>query len=928
MTDKLKTEFAIGIDLGTTNCALSFVRAGTAQKPQSFEIPQWETNSTVVGHKIFPSFYFLPVKSEWKRGQLRHVWNSDQEFPDYAVGRYAKFVAATQPGRVIHSAKSWICHGGVSRNDRILPWHSDELIGDDRRSPVEVSAAFLQHLRHAWNYAHVGDEHSLERQIVTITVPASFDETAQALTLRAAQLAGIPFENIHLLEEPQAAFYSWLNQDSSSNVVADLLASADEKTILICDIGGGTSDFSLFKVRKENNRPAIERIAVSEHLLLAGDNIDLAIAYILEPRLTATKLSSKQWAQLVASARQLKERALSEIGAAGEELHVALAAEGSSLFAKTLSAVIKRAEILDIVLSGFFPVCGKEEFPRVKDSGLRTLGLPYADDSAVTKYLAKFLAGKTVDAVLFTGGTLIPKFLQLHLLSVLTGWQSFEPRPLANDEMDLAVSLGAAAFGATFFPVAAKSVSDVEKIDRIKAGYPRSVYLELAHKGQSRERSLLCIVPKGFDGHTPLRIDSLKMQALVDAPVRFQLFTSTSRDTDQPGTLVKLADDEFHPLNPLHTVLKHSDVAKAGKPVDVALEIMLMSTGMLQLSCVNKDGGPKWPLEFNVRDFLSDGSTDNSGVIDAVPDELVLLGIEKLAAHFGKKMTSDVEQNNPKYLVRALEEVFGRERKDWDIVTLRKLWPHLKDGMTRKGRSVGHEVSWLYLSGYCLRPGYGVELDEWRVNDLWKAHSLGIAYPKERQIEEQWWIMWRRVAGGLTRDQQERIFDKVFPAIKKGTVPSPEVYMLAGSLERIEMGNKVRLGSYLVQQIAEGRKQFLDQKLWALGRIASRVLMHGNTESIVRPVFVEEWFKKLENLDIKDKQFARLANFLAQAARIVNDREFDLAPATRLAMIAMLEKVDGDGSLTAPLRAFVPVDAETKGRLFGEELPSGLILHA
>jgi hypothetical protein len=310
-----------------------------------------------------------------------------------------------------------------------------------------------------------------------------------------------------------------------------------------------------------------------------------------------------------------------------------------------------------------------------------------------------------------------------------------------------------------------------------------------------------------------------------------------------------------------------------------------------------------------------------------VPTDRFQAGVEKIGEHFSKKKKTDGEQDNPRYLVRTLEEIFGRERKDWDIGTLRKLWPFLRDGMTRKSRTVGHETSWLYLVGYCLRPGYGVELDEWRVGDLWKAYDLGLAFPKERQIEEQWWIMWRRVAGGLAREQQEKIFDKVFPAIRKGNVPSSEIYMLAGSLERIEMGNKVRLGSYLVQQISEGRKQFLDQKLWALGRIGSRVLMHGSAESIVRPAFVEEWFGKLRGLNIRDKQYARISTFLAQAGRIVNDREFDLSDETRQAMITMLEIVDVDGSLIRPLKEFVPVDAEAKSRLFGEELPGGLILH-
>lgn len=929
MTTSEKSRYAAGIDLGTTNCALSYIETARDSVPQSFEIPQRENESTVVRSKLLPSYYYLPPKAEWKRGQLKQNWSSEEDAPDFVVGRYARSATAVQPGRVIQSAKSWICHGGISREDRILPWHSDELIGDDRRSPVEVSAAYLEHLRRAWNHAHVGDDSRLEEQVVTITVPASFDETAQALTVRAAEKAGFSPERIHLLEEPQAAFYSWLRQEGSRETIAQLLSEADARSVLICDIGGGTSDFSLFRVTRGEGRPKIERIAVSEHLLLGGDNIDLAIAHILESRLTKSKLSSRQWAQLVSAARDLKERALSDQGTPDEELHVSLAGEGSSLFAKVLSAGIKRSEVLEVVLGGFFPACAKDSKPRKSASGLKTLGLPYAHDSAVTHYIADFVSAKHVDAVLFTGGSLTPKFLQEHLLSIISSWQQSPPLLLANQEMDLAVAHGAAAFSSTFNQPSASLGST----DRIKAGYPRSLYLELAHSRKENGQSLLCVVPKGFDGHAALRIDSLNMKALVGAPVRFQLFSALQRDADRPGDLLKLHEGEFHPLSPLHTVLKPlagSAAIKNAGTIDVALEVMLMSTGMLQLYCVNRESGEKWQLEFNVRDLSYEGAeqvAEESVAASSIDKTRFQKGLEKFEEHFGKKKKSDGDQDNPKYLVRTMEEIFGCERKDWDIGSLRRMWPALREGMTRKSRSVGHEVSWLYLAGYALRPGYGVELDEWRVSELWKAYDLGMAFPKERQVEEQWWIMWRRVAGGLTREQQEKIFDKIFPAIRKGNVPSSEIYMLAGSLERIEMGNKVRLGNYLVQQISEGRKQFLDQKLWALARIASRVLMHGSAESIVRPAFVEEWFGKLRGINVRDKQYARLTSFLSQAGRIVNDREFDLSNDVRSAMIVLLEKAGAESSMVRPLLEFVPVDAEAKSRLFGEELPAGLILN-
>ena len=272
------SRYVIGIDLGTTNCALSYIdtKEGASARPQILPIPQWETEGTIVAAEMLPSVYYIPVKAEHRRGQLKLALHQELAAPDYAVGRLARLKASQLPGRVIHSAKSWLCHAGVNREDRILPWHSDEVIGDERRSPIEASAAYLEHLRRAWD-AVIGD---FAHQDVTITVPASFDEVAQRLTLEAAAQAGFDRSRVRLLEEPQAAFYHWLGDQKT-------LTSGN---ILICDVGGGTSDFSLFKVASgSGSRPEIERIAVSEHLLLGGDNIDLAIAHTIERKLVGEK---------------------------------------------------------------------------------------------------------------------------------------------------------------------------------------------------------------------------------------------------------------------------------------------------------------------------------------------------------------------------------------------------------------------------------------------------------------------------------------------------------------------------------------------------------------------------------------------------------------------------------------------------------------
>lgn len=907
------SRYVIGIDLGTTNCALTYIdtNSGLVASPISLPIPQWESEGAVVRTEMLPSFYYLPVKAEHRRGQLKLPLHQNLEAPDFVVGRLARLKSSQLPGRVVHSAKSWLSHAGVSREDRILPWHSDDIIGDERRSPIEVSAAYLEHLRLAWDEA-IGD---FTAQDVTITVPASFDEVAQRLTIEAALKAGFARERIRLLEEPQAAFYYWLAQKHD-------LAPGN---VLICDIGGGTSDFSLFQVQKTANGIAeIERIAVSEHLLLGGDNIDLAIAHALEAKLIGKerKLSSRQWSHLVFEARQLKEKALSEIGSdTSDELFVAVPGEGASLFASTLTASLTRAEIESIILDGFLPHCSQDAKPQRQRSGLLQLGLPYVADTAITRHLAAFLAGRRVDAILFTGGTVKPAFVRARLFRMVAEWQGHVPLLLENDAMDLAVAHGAACYGAVLR----------QQTGRIKGGYPRSLYVEVARR--SGEHALVCIVPKGFDADQALTIDTLGLKVRTDRPVRFQLFSCLKRPQDRVGDVVSLDADVFTPLPPLHTKLdltagKSTRSAAAHGIVDVVLEIRLLETGVLQL-VANADAH-RWLLDFNVRAAMPGQELDSTRaqklVSDDFPENKLKRAKDKIDSLFGKKILPEFAADNPKYLVRDLEEILGLPRDQWNTRFLRSLWPLLEQGLTRRGRSLGHEFSWLYLAGYTLRPGCGYELDEWRVADLWRCFSLGMAFPKERQVEEQWWIMWRRVAGGLTREQQDNLFAKIFPMILKGEASSHEIYILAGSLERLEMSKKLRLGHQLVQQIVAGKKQYLEARIWALARIASRVPLYGGSEAIIRPKFIGEWFATLKSLDMSRPPYKGLLQFLSQAGRIVNDREFDLPEELRLAILEKMTKSGASSEQRSVVEQFVPVDLTARAQLFGESLPAGLIL--
>ncbi len=945
------SRYAVGIDLGTTNCALAYVDLTApegARGARALDILQWEAAGATIEAPTLPSFIWLAPKAEWKKGQLAlpfATWRfpqpapggaTPQDPPDYAVGRWARQQASLMPGRVVHSAKSWLCHGGVDREARTLPWSSDDVIGAERRAPIEAAAAFLAHLAAVWNHemAAGGAEARLAAQDVTITVPASFDEAAQRLTLEAAELAGFSRARLRLLEEPQAAFYHWLARRGSE---AEAIAAGE--TVLVCDVGGGTTDFSLFE---GDAKGGVERVAVSQHLLLGGDNLDLAVAHLLEPRLAGAgkKLSSRQWAQLGAAARGLKEKALTEVetgSAESPEYHVAVASEGSGLFAGTLSAKVGAQEIVALITSGFFPDCARDARPAERRAGLSDLGLPYAADAAVSRQLAGFLAGRAVDAVLFAGGTMKPRFLRERIVSLLTEWQGRAPRILEHGDLDLAVALGAAHAGGlraakaqALAPVAASPRPASPDARLISGGYPRSLYVAVATPGDLSAHRLVCIVPQGLESGDPVAVatigpEAAKLKVRLGRPVRFQLYSSTRRLGDRPGALLVLEADAFHPLPPLTTML--ADAGGQETLVEARLEASLTETGLLDLHLATES--QRWQLSFDVRHAThapTATTTSTTAGTPAVSEEKLKASVARIEAAFGKKKPDPAAKENPKALVKELEELLDQPRERWDGAFLRSLWPAIEPGLTRRGRSVAHEASWLSLAGYALRPGYGFDLDEWRVSELWRAYQMGMSFPKERQVEDQWWIMWRRVAGGLGRAEQEKIYDKIFPALRQGETASSELYMLAASLERVDMGRRVRLGNQLAQQLAAGRKQYFDQRAWALARIASRVPLYGGAEAIVRPKFVEEWFTMLRPLSMKDASFAKLAMFYAQAARLLGDRELDLPDALRAEAQDRLRLLKAPEDLIRATKERVEVDLDTKARLFGESLPSGLVL--
>ncbi|HWL06896.1 MAG TPA: Hsp70 family protein, partial [Planctomicrobium sp.] len=455
------SRYLVGIDLGTTNSAVCYIDTDSDdRRVVTFSIPQLIAPGEVEPRETLPSFSYLPAENEFPSGSLTMPWDSDETErdskgnPRQVVGVFAREQGKLVPGRVVESAKSWLCHAGVDRTSALLPWRGSEDV--PRRSPVEVSAAYLSQMRSAWNQAH--PQHPLEQQEIVITIPASFDEVARELTIDAAKRAGIP--RVVLIEEPQAAFYSWLHEHSDR--WQELVRPG--QNILVCDIGGGTTDFTLIRV-KEHATELVQfhRVAVGDHLILGGDNLDLALAHHLEPRFSnGGQLEARQWGSLVRVCRQVKETLLSSNPP--ETATATIHGTGSRLIGGSKSVEVTRDEILTLLLEGFFPKVALAERPRKQSSGFQEFGLPYAADPAMTRHLAAFLqnhlsasniaAGESTrpDIILFNGGAFLSPKIQERILEVVQSWYSgddatWTPIVLENQRHDLAVARGAAYYG-------------------------------------------------------------------------------------------------------------------------------------------------------------------------------------------------------------------------------------------------------------------------------------------------------------------------------------------------------------------------------------------------------------------------------------------------------------------------------------------------
>jgi molecular chaperone DnaK (HSP70) len=608
------SRFVVGIDLGTTNNTLAYVDtgvpAGQEPVPRTLPIPQVVQVGGVEERPLLPSFLYLPGPNELPAGSLKLPWAPDR---DFAVGEFARNHGGLVPTRLVSSAKSWLCHAGVDRRGPILPWKAPE--GSRQVSPLEASTLYLKHLAEVWNHSIAGanPDNRLEVQDIILTVPASFDAVARELTVEAARAAGL--ENITLLEEPQAAFYAWIDAQGDAWRKSVELGDA----VLISDVGGGTTDLTLIAVAEEEGNLVLTRVAVGDHILLGGDNMDLALAHTMGQAFASkgTKLDAGQQLMLWHSCRAAKEKLFAEPKLASAP--VTVLGRGRSVIGGTLKGELVRAEMERVLVEGFFPECPRDAEPRrTRAAGLQELGLPYASDPAVTKHLAHFLHrhGETLaervgprrgkkkvvahpTAILFNGGVFKAPALQQRVVSVVNQWGEAvgaqAAKVLTGNDLDLAVARGAAYYGQVR---RGKGV-------RIRGGAARSYYVGVetslpAVPGAAPPIKALCVVPFGMEEGTEADVPGQEFGLVVGEPVDFRFLSSTVRRNDAVGTLVEEWEGQIDELPPLTTTLQGGK--NEGQTVPVHLHSKVTEVGTLELSCHSRDRKQQWKLEFNVRE--------------------------------------------------------------------------------------------------------------------------------------------------------------------------------------------------------------------------------------------------------------------------------------------------------------------------------------
>ncbi len=906
------SRFVVGIDLGTTNVAVAYVDRMEGHGPRQLRIPQLISPGEVAPSSLLPSFCYLPGEHELAPGALELPWNRE---PSYAVGILARDQGAAVPERLVSSAKSWLAHAGVDRTRGILPWGSD--LGSRMVSPVEVSGYYLEHIRNVWDeqFHSLGDAHGtpcrLREQQVVLTVPASFDEGARRLTLEAAERAGI--DHVILLEEPLAAFYAWLWQQEET--WQEQLAEGE--TVLVVDVGGGTTDFSLIRIERGFT---LRRTAVGEHLLLGGDNMDMMLARQAEAQ-WGSALGTREWAMLCQQCRRAKEALLSPD--APDTYEIGLAGPGRSVVASTRTFRFDRERVLDGILTGFFPALSSDAPPPDRRRGIRQMGLPYAADPAVTGHLLQFLrnadpsappdrgAGPTAPSfLLFNGGAMLPECIREHVARCVGNWSRLEgPLPqLPAGDLNLAVSRGAAYYGLVRQGIGV----------RVKGGTARAYYLEV---GAGKERRLVCVMPRDTDEGTVQHLEKPVFRLRANQPVEFPAFSSATRLGDRLGDMLTSRDD-ISPLPALRTFLKYGKQKQRG--LAVTLSTRLNEVGTLDVWCATADDSHRYPLSFDLR---GDAREPRGGRVEQTLDEHTIAAAKDLmvGSFRGGRELNRIAAN--------LEHCLGLPRREWSGVLCRTLGDVLLAAVELREATSRHEFRWLNLAGFLARPGFGIPADEWRVRELWKLWHRGPIHPRDAQAAAEWWVLWRRVAGGLRSGQQQQIA----AGLLKELLPEPdaklsppkgkqqenvEKWRCLGALERLSIKTKTRI----LRTLVLGGYRLRDHHFWVVARAGARQLFHGPADAVVPAPTLRPVLTRLLTL-AETGGLSRMGLFaVANLTRKCGVRNLDVDDTERARAQAVLRGGNAPREWLQLLETASLETADYQQEIVGESLPLGLLV--
>lgn len=897
-------KYAVGIDLGTTNSVIACIDLKEKQRfpdIQTVPILQRIDEDTVGVSDRLPSFLYYPTSSQ--KEQLPE-FNFESEH--WVIGMAAASMGRKTSGRLITSAKSWLCHERIDKTKSILPWGGLDDV--PKLSPLKATQFLLQHLKYSWEQSDFGKDAPLNQQILTITLPASFDQAARELTLEACRRAGL--EQVKLLEEPQAAFYNWISLRKGR--WDEALGKA--RQVLICDIGGGTSDFSLVSCHKEEDQFDFKREAVGRHLLLGGDNMDLALAHLAEQKISGKqqkKLNQSQWQLLSQLTRHAKEQLLQD----NDETSITLRLPGSGT--KVIGGLrqtnLERKEIEEMIINGFFPILQHSDRSITTKSGLAEVGLPYEQEPAITWHILDFIEQHKderfvfPDAILFNGGALEPTSIRERILELLNQHNPHQDKIhiLESDSLANAVARGAAFYSYTSSRGGLK----------IGGGAPQAYYLELQGDHGAQH---ICVIPKGSEAHEQVRLQLEGLVAQTNAPVSFPLYQSDQYPLDEVGHL-RLLPEELSPMGKLNTMVRFGKGESKSIPVEIHGELTELDTIRLNLKSLHTPHD--WKLEFDLRQSHSETKELQDSV---APPNITL---DQLSG----KIQSCFQGSQAKSIFKQLEKEYDFKKANLNIPNLREISDALLQQSSYIDQSPLYEATWLNAFSYASRPGLGHSSDDLRRQKIWSLFRQGPHSGKDTRARSEWAILWRRIAPSIDAGKQNDLYQRNKKSLldKKGLASfkgeTAELWRTFASFEHLIIKDKSKLGQALCQHIQNNPTTMPSLCVWAIGRFGTRQPLYGGPDQILPATTIKPWINTL----LSQPASKELALTLIELCRKSGDRNLDIDESLNSKVIDFLEKPELELQNNWKQAMLKPTHRELfqQTQLLGESLPVGLKLN-